>query len=168
MRFKFVSIVAVLGICLGCSGNSSNALQDAVSDAVYDSTRAQDPPFDISRDTAECVAEGVLANNENEKLLQEAFDDGKSGSDLMDVVPGDETDTLMNCMTKDEIVTIMRDVFITNLTEDAEALKCMSDAIDSFTVAELREMFIGIAGNDFETDAFLKFSDTMSDCGVEP
>ena len=166
MKFRFVSVLLVTAALVGCGGSGSDKLSAAVSKAVYDSTREQDPPFDISQKSADCVAETLLGDKATKSLLQKAFDDGKTGKDLMDVVESDETDTLMNCMSKDEIETIMNDVFIKNLTEDQEALQCMSDAIGDFTVAELREMFIGISKGDFETDAFLKFSDTMTSCGV--
>ena len=160
-------MLTITAVLVGCGGGGTGKLNNAVTKAVYDSTREQDPPFEISEKSAGCVADELLSTKDNRDLLQKAYDDGKAGKDLMDVIESDETDTLMNCMTKDEITKIMNDVFIKDLTEDKDALSCMSDAISGFTVDELREMFIGISKNDFETDAFLKFSDTMATCGVK-
>ena len=167
MRIRFVSLLVTTAVLVSCGGSGTDKLSAAVTKAVYDSTREQDPPFEISQDSAKCVADELLSTKENRDLLEKAYDDGKAGKNLMDVIESDETDTLMNCMTKVEITKIMNDVFIKNLTEDKDALACMSDAIGGFTVAELREMFIGISKNDFETDAFLKFSDAMTSCGVK-
>ncbi len=166
--------IFVLGSCGGDSGSSGGSeLKDAVAQALVNSPDSGDMPFEVDAELAGCMASAALDNPAMEEKLQAAFDEGKSGEDLLSSTgelgsEEDMTRAMFSCLGSAEIVEFLAAEVEDQSTVSDEKKQCLIDEFDKMGKDTLLDGFISFINGDSSNDGATKITAATISCfGLE-
>ena len=168
--------VAVVAVCVGlasCGGDDSGSgdgLSGAVNEALTASMSGEDAPFEVTDENVSCLTTKLLDDEETSTALQAAYDDGKTGEDLLGAVDENtemETKaTLMTfqCMTVEQIVDTLSAELggESQLTDDQRS--CLTTEFEKLSSDELANDFAAIAGVVEDQEAADQLMEILTTC----
>ena len=168
-----VALVATCVVFASCGGDDSGSgdgLSGAVSDALELSMSEDDMPFEITDENVSCITEKLLEDEETNAALQAAYDEGKTGEDLLDSVDGNESTeakaTLMTfqCLSVEQVVDVITAEIAAegDVTEDQR--QCLIDEFEKLTADELANGFAALVGVSQDQAAAEPISNALMTC----
>lgn len=152
-KFMIVGLVACMATagCGGSDGGSSGKLNEAVETALRESMTQDDVPFEVNEETFGCIADKVLDDETFGPALEAAFDEGKTGTDLLDTVDSDENEealTVMTlaCFSSEELISVMGGDLSTDGSELSEEQRaCLVEELDKIDPDERAAGFLALS-----------------------
>lgn len=147
-----VATCVVLASCGGDDSGSGDGLSGAVNDALEMSMSEGDMPFEVTDENVSCISEKLLEDDETNAALQAAYDDGKTGEELLNAVdesPDMETKaTLMTfqCLSVEQVVDVIGSEMNGDEEFTDEQRACLIDELGKLSAEELANGFAGLAG----------------------
>lgn len=167
-------MVVALAACGGDSGSSgAGALKDAVAQALVDSPDSGDLPFEVDAELAGCIASAVLEDQAMNDKLQAAFDDGKTGEDLLSSTGdlGSEEDMIapmFSCFGSAQIADFLAAEVEDQSTVTDEKKQCLTDEFDDMGKDAVLEGFVAFSTGDTSSEGATKITAAMISCfGLE-
>lgn len=166
--------VFVVGSCGGDSGsNGGSELKDAVAQALVNSPDSGDLPFEVDTELAGCMASAVLDDPAMQEKLQAAFDEGKSGEDLLSSTGelGSEEDIMrpmFSCFGSAQIVEFLAAEVEDQSTVTNEKKQCLVDEFDKMGKDTVLDGFLAFSTGDASNDGATKITAATISCfGLE-
>lgn len=169
--FMFVAMSA----CGGGSddGESAGGLKEAIAQALVASPDSGDLPFAVDEELAGCIASAVLDDPAMNEKLQAAFDDGKSGEDLLSSTGdlGSEADMIrpmFSCFGSAQIAEFLAAEVEDQSTVTDEKKRCLADEFDAMGEDMLLDGFIAFSSGDTSNEGATKITAATISCfGLE-
>lgn len=176
--FPRLLVIGFTTILIGCSSNGKDTpkvedgLRNAVVEALVDDSSSGEALLKdlVDNTKAECVAANILNVDELRTSLQESFDKGVSGAELLNAIPdaGENPETqrlILNCLSVEDFVSVIASsMSSSDSTMSDEQRSCLIEKLSAIDKDDFVDGFIELQEGKTTGGAASNVAEALTNC----